>query len=157
MARKKTRNKTQVWENYERGRAYNNGLVPNQYRLVNTNIEFFAGNQWLHMPETPAMSRLPKPTFNIIKRVASLFVASLTSSATTIAFEPLAYYDGTNEADPSSNAAAFATAEVQNLLEKFKMDYRIRDALFDGAQTGDYCAHFYWDPDALPYFLQRPL
>ena len=151
MARKKTRNKTQVWENYERGRAYNNGLVPNQYRLVNTNIEFFAGNQWLHMPETPAMSRLPKPTFNIIKRVASLFVASLTSSATTIAFEPLAYYDGTNEADPSSNAASFATAEVQNLLEKFKMDYRIRDALFDGAQTGDYCAHFYWDPDALPY------
>ena len=134
-----------------RSRAYNNGLVPNQYRLVNTNIEFFAGNQWLHLPETPAMSRLPKPMFNIIKRVTSLFVASLTSSATTIAFEPLAYYDGTNEADPSSNAAAFATAEVQNLLEKFKMDYRIRDALFDGAQTGDYCAHFYWDPDALPY------
>ena len=151
MARKKVRTKTQVWENYERGRAYNNGLVPNQYRLVNTNIEFFAGNQWLHLPETPAMSRLPKPMFNIIKRVTSLFVASLTSSATTIAFEPLAYYDGTNEADPSSNAAAFATAEVQNLLEKFKMDYRIRDALFDGAQTGDYCAHFYWDPDALPY------
>lgn len=151
MARNKKRTKTQVWENYERGRAYNNSLVPNQYRLVNTNIEFFAGNQWLHMPETPAMSRLPKPTFNIIKRVTSLFVASLTSSATTISFEPLAYYDGTNVANPDSNAAEFATAEVRNLLEKFKMDYRIRDALFDGAQTGDYCAHFYWDPDALPY------
>lgn len=143
--------KTKVWQYYEAGRAYNNGLVPNQYRLVNTNIEFFAGNQWLHMPETPAMSRLPKPTFNVIKRVTSLFVASLTSSATSISFEPLAYYDGNNVADPDSDASSFATSEVQNLLEKFKMDYRIRDALFDGAQTGDYCAHFYWDPNALPF------
>ncbi len=31
------------------------------------------------------------------------------------------------------------------------MDFRIRDALFDGAQTGDYCAHFWWDPEAVPY------
>ena len=142
---------TKVWQYYEAGREYNNSLVPNQYRLVNTNIEFFVGNQWLHMPETPAMSRLPKPVFNVIKRVASLFVASLTSSATSISFEPLAYYDGNNIADPDSDAASFATSEVQNLLEKFKMDYRIRDALFDGCQTGDYCAHFYWDPNALPY------
>lgn len=142
---------TKVWQYYEAGRAYNNGLVPNQYRTVNTNIEFYAGNQWVHIPETPAMSRLPKPVFNIIKRVLSLFVASLTSSATTIAFEPLAYYDGNNVADPDSDAASFATYEVQNLLEKFKMDYRIRDALFDGGVTGDYCAHFYWDPNALPY------
>ena len=147
----KDANITKVWQYYEAGRTYNNGLVPNQYRLVNTNIEFFAGNQWLHMPETPAMSRLPKPMFNVIKRVTSLFVASLTSSATSISFEPLAYYDGNNVADPDSDAASFATSEVQNLLEKFKMDYRIRDALFDGAQTGDYCAHFYWDPNALPY------
>ena len=31
------------------------------------------------------------------------------------------------------------------------MDYRLRDALFDGAITGDYCAHFWYDPDAMPY------
>ena len=36
---------TKVWERYERGRSYNNRLSPNQYNLVNTNIEFFAGNQ----------------------------------------------------------------------------------------------------------------
>ena len=97
------------------------------------------------------MQRLAKPTFNIIKRVTSLFVASLTSSNTTISFEPLSYYDGDNLKDPENNAAVIATAEVRNLFEKFKMDYRIREALFDGAQTGDYCAHFYWNPDAIPY------
>lgn len=143
--------KTRAWELYEKGRNYNNRLVPNQYRLVNTNIEFFAGNQWINVPQTPAMSRLPKPVFNIIKRVASLFVASLTSSGTTIHFEPLSYYDGENLSDPENNAAEYATAEVENLLEKFKFEYRIREALFDGAQTGDYAAHFWWDADAMPY------
>ena len=144
MKRENTQNK--AWEYYELGRAYNNSLTPNQYSLVNTNIEFYAGNQWLHIPETEAMSRLARPTFNIIKRVASLFVASLTSSAATIAFEPLSYYDGENIADPEHSAAVY-----RNLFEKFKMDYRVREALLDGAQTGDYCAHFYWDPEARPY------
>ena len=142
---------TLAWQRYEAGRMYNNSLTPNQYSLVNTNVEFFAGNQWLHLPQTAAMSRLPKPVFNIIKRIASLFVASLTSSGITIQFEPLTYYDGENLSDPESNAAAYATAEVQNILEKCKIEYRAREALFDGAQTGDYCAHFYWDADALPY------
>lgn len=156
---------TKAWQRYEQGRDYNRKLSPNLYDMVNTNIEFFTGNQWLHLSQTPAMQRLPKPTFNIIKRVASLFVASLTSSAASISFDELAYYSasdvqsdrgmarpgGGQDEPPEVNAATIATSEVQNLLEKFKMDYRIREALFDGAQTGDYCAHFYWDADAIPY------
>ena len=146
---------TKAWHRYEQGRSYNSRLTPNQYDLVNTNIEFFAGNQWLHLNQSAAMQKLPKPTFNIIKRVASLFVASLTSSAASISFDELSYYASTDlrrlGGSDDENAAAIATAEVQNLLEKFKMDYRIREALFDGAQTGDYCAHFYWDADAIPY------
>ena len=150
---------TKAWQRYEMGRVYNNRLVPNQYDLVNTNIEFFAGNQWLNLPSTSAMAKLPKPVFNIIKRVASLFVASLTSSAASIGFDELSYYSasalhgeaGGATGEDEENSAAIATAEVQNLLEKFKMDYRIREALFDGAQTGDYCAHFYWDAEAIPY------
>ena len=61
---------TLAWQRYDAGRAYNNSLTPNQYSLVHTNVEFFAGNQWLHLPQSAAMSRLPKPTFNIIKRIA---------------------------------------------------------------------------------------
>lgn len=162
---------TRAWRLYEKGRRYNDRLVPNQYNLVNTNIEFFAGNQWQHLAQTPAMQKLPKPTFNVIKRIASLFVASLTSSAATVTFDELSYYagdpaeigegaeglsapgehQGLGQIPSDANGAAIATAEVQNLMEKFKMDYRIREALFDGAQTGDYCAHFFWDADARPY------
>ena len=149
--RDKDNNITQAFRYYDLGRTYNNSLVPNQYSMVNTNTEFFAGNQWIHVAESPAMRKLPRPVFNIVKRVTSLFVASLTSSNTTISFEPMSLNDGENLEDPEHNAAVYATAEVRNLLEKFKFDYRVRDALFDGAITGDYCAHFYWDPDAIPF------
>ncbi len=77
------------------------------------------------------MARLPKPVFNIIKRVTSLFVASLTSARFKLQFFPLSDYAGGNVREPEENAAAFATAEVENLLEKFKMEYRIREALYD--------------------------
>lgn len=144
-------NKTRAWRLYEEGRNYNMRLSPNQYKLVDTNIEFYAGNQWLHLPSTPAMASLPKPTFNIIKRVTNVQVASLMSSGISVHLEPLSYYDGSSVEDPDSNACEFAQAELENLFNKFKLDYRARDALFDGAQTGDYCAHFYFDPTALPY------
>ena len=144
-------NKTWAWELYEQGVNYNQNLTPNQYNVVETNTEFFIGNQWLHLPMTPAQSQLPKPVFNILKRVASLFIASLTSTGVALRFEPLAYYDGSGMKDPDHDAAVFANAQVTSLLEKMKMEYRVRDALYDGAQTGDYCAHFWFDPDVQPF------
>ena len=84
----KENNTTLAWKLYEDGRMYNDRLVPNQYNVVNANNEFFIGNQWIHLPDTPAMRGLPKPTFNILKRVASLFIASLTSSGAALRFEP---------------------------------------------------------------------
>jgi len=142
---------TKAWELYEAGKRYNNSLIPNQYNLVDTNTEFAVGNQWVHLPNNAATAKLDKPTFNIIKRVMSLFISSLTSSAVSLSFGELAYYDANNLLDPTTNAATYATAEVQNLMEKFKLEYRIRDALNDGAVTGDYCAHMYFDSDAMPY------
>lgn len=153
---------TEAWRLYELGRQYNNQLVPNQYDLVNTNIEFFVGNQWKGLAASSAMNALPKPVFNIIKRVASLFVASLTSSSTKVSFEPLQNkqdapselaMDGETiqQEEEAQTAAQMATSEIENLFDKLKMDFKIREALFDGAQTGDYCAHFYWNPDKKPY------
>jgi len=149
---KDTNDKPLAWQYYELGRSYNNSLSPSQYTVVNTNIEFFTGNQWRNLPQTRAMAALPKPVFNIIKRVTSLFVAALTSSGIAVRYEPLSYYGPTSEQEQDGiDPSEYATAEVSNLFDKFKMEYKIRAALFDGAQTGDYCAHFWWDPDAVPY------
>ena len=145
------RDKTKAWQLYEMGVSYNQRLTPNRYDEVETNTEFFIGNQWLHLPDTAAMRGLQKPVFNILKRVGSLFIASLTSSGVKIRVEPLAYYDGSGLENPGEEAADMANAELETLLEKLKFEYRVRDALFDGCRTGDYCAHFWFDPEALPY------
>lgn len=108
---------TNVWKYYERGKSYNRSLTPNQYNVVRTNTEFFIGNQWQNLPQTPAMAKLPKPTFNILKRVASLFIASLSSSAVAVRLEPLAHYDGGGMAGPDDDIAGFANASVNNLLD----------------------------------------
>jgi len=142
---------TEAWKLVTLGESYNNSLTPNQYNLTNTNIEFFIGNQWIHLASNAAMSQLPRPVFNYIKRVASLFVASLTSTTTAVSYEALQNRDGSQLANDGCDAAEMATAEVANLFNKFKMNFRIRDALFDGVQTGDYCAHFLWDPNKIPY------
>jgi hypothetical protein len=91
---------------------------------------------------------LPKPVFNIIKRVVTFFVASLTSSKTKIHFEPL-----TQEAlQPGQQSPSeIANTQVENLFEKFKMDFKIKDALFDASIMGDACAHFYFDSGKKPY------
>lgn len=159
MSNYNDRKPTDVWQLYEAGKAYNNSLTPNQYDLVNTNIDFFIGNQWRGLSQNSAMAALPKPVFNIIKRVSSLFVASLTSASSKVSFEPLANKmeapaaNGSQitEDSEAATAAQMATSEVENLFDKFKMDFRVRDAMFDGVQTGDYCAHFYWDASAKPY------
>ena len=149
--------KTRVWELYEKGRSYNQRLSPSQYDLVETNTEFFTGNQWRNLPNTEEIRKLPHPTINIIKRVATLFIASLTSSNVVIRVEPL-----TASALPAALAAKednpvkYANALLDGLLEKLKFEFRFRDALYMGAKTGDFAAHFFFDPDARPFF-QNPI
>jgi hypothetical protein len=141
-------NKTKDWRLYEAGKKYNNNLKPSYYDTTDANLAFFEGDQWRNLEA----ENMPKPVFNIIKRVGTFFVSSLTTSKTKLHFEPLLNADNgeSEELSPSD----FANAMVSNLFEKMKMDFRIKDALFDGVKTGDYCAHFYFDTSKKPYGSQ---
>ena len=135
--------KTKSWQLYESGKTYNNKLKPNYYDSVDANWAFFNGDQWRNVDA----ENMPKPVFNIIRRTITFLVASLTSSKTKIHFEPLTGTEGIDQFDDSQ----LASAQVNNLLEKFKMDTKIKDALFDAAITGDAAAHFYFDMGKKPY------
>ena len=148
---------TDAWKLYELGRDYHNRLTPNQYRLVETNNEFYAGNQWLGLPETPAMRGALKPTFNILKRITNSFVATLTASDISVHVAPAPLPPGTfptpdpnftrriNNA-PDPDFIRHVNNILTHLMKKLHFRYRLRDALFDAARTGDYCAHFWFDP-----------
>jgi hypothetical protein len=142
--------KTSDWKLFEAGKKYNNSLKPNYYDTVDANLEFYAGNQWRNIES----DELPKPVFNVIKRIITFFVASLTSSKTKLHFEPLLNTDDGESQELTDSDIANAMAA--NLFEKFKMDFKIKDALFDAANTGDMAAHFYFDMTKIPFMSQFP-
>jgi hypothetical protein len=146
--------KTQDWKLFEAGKKYNNNLTPSYYDTVDANLEFYAGNQWRNLDA----DNMPKPVFNIIKRVVQFMVAQLISSKTKLHFEPLLNADnGNKRVEDEPTPADIANSMVSNLFEKFKMDFKIKDALTDGANTGDYCAHLYWDVHQKPYGSMYPI
>ena len=68
--------KTKDWELYEAGIEYNQqvyGADRNFYDVLDTNIAFASGDQWRGVQA----DGLPKPVFNIIKRVKQFKIASL--------------------------------------------------------------------------------
>lgn len=137
---------TKDWALYEAGKNYNNRL--SYYETVDTNLAFFQGDQWRNIEDTS----MPKPVFNIIKRAINFFIASMTTSNVKIHYEPLMMADELDANMQSEmKASDIANIQTENLFNKFKMEYKIREALFDGANTGDYAAHFYFDLNKRPY------
>ena len=130
------------WKKYEQAKESCGRLEPNYFDTVNLNLEFFKGNQWKNLKS----NGMPTPVFNILKRGLQFFVASLMSNRVKINFSPLEFRD---DGDPMLDVAEIATSEVDNLFDKFKMDNRIRDALFDAGVMGDVAAHIYFNPNAM--------
>jgi hypothetical protein len=139
------------WQKMLDGRRYNSSLDPPYNEVVNLNIDMYNGNQWKNVES----NGMPTPVFNIIKRAITFFVASITSSKVSIKLEPLEYAEDetqqTEEMKLQQQASDIAGAEIENLFEKFKMDNRIRDALFKATQMGDVYAHLWFDMTKKPY------
>lgn len=140
-------NCTDDWNKYENGKSYNRRLKPSYYDNVTINWDFYNGNQYPGLDDVD----LPKPVFNIINRLVSYFVAALTSTKVTANIEPLAYRDDDFQFEMEQDAANIATAEIDNLFGKFRMQQKIRDSLIDGSVGGDYCAHYMFNPNAEAY------
>jgi hypothetical protein len=146
-------NETKDWDLYQAGVKYNNALYgseKNYYDVIDTNLAFSNGDQWRNVKG----EGLPKPVFNIIKRVKQFKVASLKSDSVSINIEPMQYRpDETEnlEMQTSIHKTDLANAEIKNVLEKINFDGLSRQLLEDGFDTGDWCLHFYWDNDTEPY------
>ena len=145
--------KLKEWSWYESGLNYNSMLTNNDksyFDNVEANIDFFRGEQWRNVKAED----MPKPVINIIKRVITFFVASITSNNTTVSFEPLEnkigkknneIVNGENSLDIREQIADIATSELNNIFEKNNFENKIRDLLFDAANTGDGVFHIFFD------------
>ena len=143
---------TKDWELYEAGVKYNGALYgsdKNYYDVIDTNIAFASGDQWRNVTG----EGLPKPIFNIIKRVKQFKIASLKSDSVSINIEPMQYRpdDADTQMQQNIHKTDLANAEIKNVLEKIDYDTKSRTLLADGFDTGDWCLHFYFNNDTEPY------
>ena len=145
------------WELYESGIRYNNALEgsdKNYYDVINANIAFANGDQWRNV----VADGLPKPVFNIIKRVKQFKIASLKSDNIAISIQPMEYRPQSEDAKMQAKVKAtdLVNAEIKNVLETVNFDSLSRTLLSDGFDTGDYCLHWYFDTSVQPYKQYAP-
>ncbi len=143
---------TKDWELYEAGKRYNQqilGADRNFYDVIDTNIAFASGDQWRNVTG----EGLPKPVFNIIKRVKQFKIASLKSDNIAINIQPMEYRASSEDEVMQTNIhyADLTNAEIKNVLENVNFDAKSRELLSDGFDTGDFCIHWYFDVDKIPY------
>lgn len=141
MFKKRKNECTEDWGLFETGKEYNYSL--DLYSTVNRNERFYRGDQWSGVES----DGLPKPVFNLFKRIIGYYISNIMQSRTAIRF---------NYASPFGNAGGVSQKEAESITEvlnriieakadKLKLNDLLYDALTDAALSGDAVAYTYWD------------
>ncbi|MDD4125837.1 MAG: hypothetical protein PHW77_08975, partial [Eubacteriales bacterium] len=135
---------TDEWKLYEKGREYNNSL--DLCGKVATNERFYRGEQW----DGVKSAGLPRPVFNIFKRIINYYSSSILSSSVAMRFS---YASPFGEGLSVDTADARSCETLLNRIcekqwERLHMDELMDDALRDAAISGDAVAYTYWDGEA---------
>lgn len=88
---------------------------------------------------------LPTPTFNVIKRVVSFIVATITSDNIKVTATPMANAVDTGSLDEMTN---IVNNELAFLFEKNSIPALTRRFTRNAAVDGDGCTYTYWDAEA---------
>lgn len=132
-------NKT--WLQYEAGKDYKRRI--GLYRTVRENDRFYRGDQW-HMIEA---SNLPRPVFNVVKRVVDYLVCSVVPQKVEISyFENGAPYIK-DDVDTKRICSLF-TNNARYRWKRAKMDSVLYRMTSDAAISGDGVLYSYWKNDA---------
>ena len=134
-------NKT--WTQYEAGKEYKRRI--GLYETVHRNERYYRGEQW-----QAGSGDLPKPVFNIIRRVADYIICTVASGKISIRYsaENLPYIRSKEEANLIESGVAAMTGNAAYRWERCKMDHTVFGILKDAALSGDGVLYCYWDPNA---------
>jgi len=130
----------QVWATYEQCKDYDNILGLGA--KVSENERFYRGVQW----DGAGGASLPKPVFNVIRRIINYYSSSILSSSVAMRFS----YSSPFGAGMGKESSLKYEDALNKICEKHwetqRMDELMDDALHDAAITGDAVAYTYWDP-----------
>lgn len=134
-------NRNTAWEQYEAGKAYKKRL--GLYETVRRNERFYRGDQWQGTEQQP----LPKPVFNIIRRVMDYLISSIGSADLSIRFSSgaLPYADSEEKTALLQRGLDVLDAHMGYRWESCGMSAKCLRLLTDAALTGDGVFYSYWD------------
>ena len=138
------RYKTKAFEQYEAGKEYKRKI--GLYTTVRTNERFYRGDQWHKSRDED----LPKPVFNIVRRIADYLICSVASSDISIRYtsEDIPFLEKKTDAALLSEYLEGLNKNAAYRWEKNGMSRKIYDALTDAAISGDGVFFCYWDDKA---------
>lgn len=135
---------TKTWSQYEAGCDYKRSI--GLYETIRENERFLRGDQW----HGSSGVDLPKPVFNILRRVVDYMVCTVFSKKVAINFtdDDIPYTEDSEKLDVMRRGIELLGKHASYRWEKNKMDKIMRSALYDAAITGDGAVYCYFDPDA---------
>ena len=131
---------SKTWLQYEAGKNYKRRIA--LYRTVRENERFYRGDQWYMMES----GNLPRPVFNVIKRVVDYLVCSVVPEKIDISYAN-ANMPYLKDTEIFQKTCKMLTANARYRWEKSKMDSKLYKAAFDAALSGDGVIYCYWKND----------
>ncbi len=138
---KKVKDHTEAWEQYEAGVEYKRRI--GLYARVRENERFYRGEQWTGVNSKD----LPKPVFNVIKRVVNYMISSVTAQPVSIRYSDEGLYcSEENEYKRQLRSGIeLLNKNAAYRYDKSKMESMTRTALLDAAISGNGVFYTYWD------------
>lgn len=132
---------SKTWLQYEAGKDYKRRI--GLYRTLRENERFYRGDQWYMMES----ANLPRPVFNVVKRVTDYLVCSVVPERVEIIYsdENLPYI---NDKSEPKRVCKILSDNARYRWEKSKMDSLLYRLASDAALSGDGVLYSYWKNDA---------
>lgn len=136
-----------VWNEYSKGKTYNNNIGANGlYEQVKLNERFYVGDQWegLNAPD------LEKPVINFFKRIVSYYNSQLISDDISFKIEPYSSAPTNKTNRKQSDSSVYENVfpqEISRIIERNKLKAKHRDVLRNAAVDGDGVLYFRFDPN----------
>ncbi len=130
-----------AWKQYEAGKEYKRRI--GLYETIRKNERFYRGDQWQGGEGTD----LPKPVFNITRRIMNYLICSVASTDLSIRFtaENLPFLTDERERASLQDGLDILSANAAYRWEQNAMDSKLFRMLTDAAITGDGVLYCYWD------------
>ncbi len=131
-----------AWAQYEAGKQYKRRI--GLYETIRRNERFYRGEQW----QNGEGANLPRPVFNIVRRIMDYLICSVASTDLSIRFtdENLPFLREANEIRSLQEGLEVLSANAAYRWERCAMDKQLLRLLTDAAITGDGVLYCYWDP-----------